>query len=73
MSVGAGLRGLFPWLDRTVFQFDVGFPVERPINPATGALIAPYNFVLSFGQAFATPTISALRPVLPTGQGPDAP
>lgn len=72
-SVGAGLRGLFPWLDRTVFQFDVGFPVERPINPATGAPIAPYNFVLSFGQAFATPTIPALTPVLPTGQGPDSP
>jgi hypothetical protein len=72
-SVGAGLRGLFPWLDRTVFQLDFGFPIERPINPATGAPIAPYNFVLSFGQAFSTPTISALRPVLPTGQGPDSP
>lgn len=72
-SVGAGLRGLFPWLDRTVFQLDIGFPVERPINPATGAPVAPYNFVLSFGQAFSTPTISALRPVLPTGQGPDSP
>lgn len=72
-SVGAGLRGLFPWLDRTVFQLDFGFPIERPVNPATGAPIAPYNFVLSFGQAFSTPTISALRPVLPTGQGPDSP
>jgi hypothetical protein len=72
-SVGAGLRALFPWLDRTVFQADIGFPLERPINPASGAPIAPYNFVLSFGQAFATPTIGALRPVLPTGQGPDSP
>jgi len=72
-SVGAGLRGLIPWLDRTVFQLDFGFPVERPVNPATGATIAPYNFVLSFGQAFPTPTIPALAPVLPTGQGPDSP
>lgn len=72
-SVGAGLRGLIPWLDRTVFQLDFGVPVERPINPATGAPIGPYNFVLSFGQAFPTPTIPALAPVLPTGQGPDSP
>jgi hypothetical protein len=72
-SVGAGLRGLIPWLDRTVFQLDFGVPVERPINPATGAQIAPYNFVVSFGQAFPTPTIPALAPVLPTGQGPDSP
>jgi hypothetical protein len=72
-SVGAGLRGLIPWLDRTVFQLDFGVPVERPINPATGATIAPYNFVLSFGQAFPTPTIPVLAPVLPTGQGPDSP
>jgi hypothetical protein len=72
-SVGAGLRGLFPWLDRLVFQLDFGFPVERPINPATGAQIAPYNFVVSFGQAFPTPTIPVLAPVLPTGQGPDSP
>jgi len=72
-SVGAGLRGLFPWLDRTVFQLDFGVPVERPINPATGATIAPYNFVVSFGQAFPTPTIPVLAPVLPTGQGPDSP
>lgn len=72
-SVGAGLRGLIPWLDRTVFQLDFGVPVERPINPATGATIAPYNFVVSFGQAFPTPTIPALAPVLPTGQGPDSP
>ena len=72
-SVGVGLRGLIPWLDRTVFQLDFGVPVERPINPATGARIAPYNFVVSFGQAFPTPTIPVLAPVLPTGQGPDSP
>lgn len=71
-SVGFGFRTLFPWLDRTVFQTDIGFPIERPINPSTGAPIPAYSFIVSFGQAFVTPT-TAPQPVLPTGQGPDAP
>ncbi len=71
-SVGVGLRTLFPWLDRTVFQADIGFPLLRPLDPATGAPVPPYSFIVSFGQAFATPTV-APRPALPTGQGPDAP
>lgn len=71
-SVGVGLRTLFPWLDRTVFQADIGFPLRRPVDPSTGALIPPYSFLLSFGQAFSTPTVSP-SPVLPTGQGPDSP
>jgi hypothetical protein len=70
-SVGVGIRTLFPWLDRTVFQADIGFPIERPLD-STGTPIPPYSFILSFGQAFSTPTI-APQPVLPTGQGPDAP
>ena len=71
-SIGAGIRTLFPWLDRTVFQADIGFPVVRPIDPATGVPIPPYSFILSFGQAFGTPTVAPV-PVLPTGQGPDSP
>ena len=71
-TVGAGIRTLFTWLDRTVFQADIGFPIARPIDPATGVPIPPYSFILSFGQAFATPT-TAPKPVLPTGQGPDSP
>ncbi len=70
-SVGVGLRALVPWLDRTVFQADIGFPLERPLA-STGAPIAPYGFVLSFGQAILTPTV-APTPVLPTGQGADSP
>jgi len=66
-SVGVGLRALFPWLDREVFSADVGFPVRRPIDPATGAPIAGYGFVISFGQAFGPPAV-ALPSVLPTGQ-----
>jgi hypothetical protein len=66
-SVGFGLRALFPWLDREVFSADIGFPVERPIDPATGAPIAGYGFLISFGQAFSPPSV-ALPSVLPTGQ-----
>ena len=71
-SVGVGLRGLFPWLDRTVFRLDFGFPLRRPIDPTTGAAIPPFAFLVSFTQAFVTPTV-APTPVLPTGQGPDSP
>ena len=70
--VGVGLRALFPWLDRTVFRADIGFPLYRPLDPTTGAPIAPYSFLISFTQAFVTPTV-APTPVLSTGQGPDAP
>jgi len=71
-SVGVGIRALFPWLDRTVFRAELGFPVERPIDPSTGSPIPPFSFLISFGQAFVTPTVSPL-PVLATGQGPDSP
>jgi hypothetical protein len=66
-SVGFGLRGLFPWLGRVVFSADIGFPVERPIDPSTGAPVPPYGFIVSFGQAFPVPTV-ALPSILPTGQ-----
>jgi hypothetical protein len=71
-AAGVGLRTLFPWLDRTVFRADLGFPIERPLDPATGRAVPPVQFLVSFGQAFLTPTI-APAPVLPTGQGPDSP
>jgi hypothetical protein len=71
-SVGVGMRALFPWLDRTVFRADIGLPIERPLDPATHDPIPPFSFLVSFGQAFATPTV-APTPVLPTGQGGDSP
>ncbi len=71
-SLGFGLRAVFPWLDRTVFRTDIGFPLYRPIDPATGVAIPSYSFLISFTQAFVTPTV-APTPVLATGQGPDAP
>ncbi len=70
-SLGVGIRALFPWLDRVVFQADIGFPLERPLD-STHTPISPYSFIISFGQAFSTPTV-APAPVLPTGQGPDSP
>jgi hypothetical protein len=66
-SVGVGLRALFPQLDRVVFRADLGFPMERPVDPSTAMPIAPYAFLVSFGQAFVTPTV-APTPVLPAGQ-----
>jgi hypothetical protein len=63
---------LFPWLDRTVFRFDFGIPLERPIDPTTGANIPPFGFVFTFAQAFTMPTVAPM-PVLATGQGPDSP
>jgi hypothetical protein len=71
-SVGVGVRALFPWLDRAVFRAELGFPAERPIDPSTGSPIPPFSFLISFGQAFITPTV-APTPVLATGQGPDSP
>jgi hypothetical protein len=65
-SVGFGVRALFPWLDRIVFRADIGFPIERTLD-ASGVPIPPFGFVVSFSQAFPTPTVSP-APVLPTGQ-----
>jgi hypothetical protein len=71
-DVGVGVRALIPWLDRTVFRVDLGFPIERPLDPSTGAPVAPFQYVFTFTQAFGTPTVSPV-PLLPTGQGADAP
>ena len=66
-SVGFGLRALFPQLDRLVFRADIGFPVQRPLVPATGVPIPPFGFLLTFEQAFGVPSV-APPSVLPTGQ-----
>ena len=65
-SLGVGLRALFPWLDRVVFRADLGFPLDRPLD-ATGTPIPPYAFIVSFSQAFPTPSVAPAA-VLPTGQ-----
>jgi hypothetical protein len=66
-SVGVGLRGLFPQLDRGVLRADLGFPIERPVNPSTGAIIPPMAFLVTFGQALTAPNDTPV-PVLPTEQ-----
>jgi hypothetical protein len=66
-SVGVGIRALFPWLDREVFSADIGIPLERPIDPTTGAPIPAYGFLVSFGQAFGVPSVMTPS-ILPTGQ-----
>jgi hypothetical protein len=71
-SVGFGLRGLFPQLDRVVLRADIGFPAERPIDSSTGRPIAPYAFIITFNQAFPVPTVDP-APVLPTGAAESVP
>ncbi len=66
-SVGLGLRMVIPWLDRNIFSADFGFPLERPIDPTTGAAIPAYGFQIALGQAFDVPFV-APPTVLPTGQ-----
>jgi len=48
-STGAGVRLLFPQLNRTVFRTDLAFPLTRPLPSGTG----PVGFFVSFEQAFA--------------------
>ena len=68
-SVGVGLRGLFPWLDRTVFRVDFGFPLQRPIDPTTGAPIPPFAFLLSFTRRSRRRRLRRRRSCRP-GKGP---
>jgi hypothetical protein len=84
-SAGGGIRVLFPWLDREVFRADLGVPLQHPqsVSSTGGGPPPPVNFVITFAQAFDTPSVAcstgsigpiALRcPVLPTGQATDAP
>jgi hypothetical protein len=48
-SVGVGIRFLAPQLDRDVFRFDVGFPLENG-DPQAGITVNA-----AFGQAFSPP------------------
>ncbi len=53
-ALGAGLRILFPQLDRIAFRGDVGFPlgVGRTFPGVT-----PVSFFVSLGQAFTVPAV----------------
>ena len=60
-SLGAGLRILFPQLDRVVFRGDIGFPLGEGRALAG---VTPVSFFITLGQAFTTP---AVLPSLGTG------
>jgi hypothetical protein len=62
-SVGLGVRGLFPQLDRSALRFDVGFPLG---DGARLAGVTPVAFFVSLGQAFPVPVIGP-------GGGPGSP
>lgn len=49
-AVGAGIRALFPQLDRRVFRFDLAFPFDRRMPD--GTLVSPVAFYFGFDQAF---------------------
>lgn len=57
-SVGAGLRILFPQLDRTVFRLDWAFPL---VNAPEVGVTSPWpgDVVFTFDQAFSFPAVSA--------------
>lgn len=57
-SVGAGVRILFPQLDRIVMRADWGFPLTR--GPGLPTSSWPGDFVITFRQSFP-------MPVIPTG------
>jgi len=65
-GVGAGLRALFPQLDRDVFRLDFGFPVG---NGANLPGVIPWTFFIAFQQAFTVPTLTAAA--LPSGAPSD--
>jgi hypothetical protein len=53
-SVGAGLRVLFPQVNRLVFRLDFAFPLNRGPFPETGINkpVDPFGFYFTFDQAF---------------------
>jgi hypothetical protein len=54
-AVGVGLRMLFPQLDRLVFRWDIGFPLE----PGLDRGVSPLSFSVAFEQAFSVPSVGA--------------
>jgi hypothetical protein len=64
-SVGAGLRILFPQLDRLVFRADIGFPLQdRTVRAPGGGEVSnprvpPFSVTVAFEQAFAVPAVSS--------------
>jgi hypothetical protein len=48
-TVGAGLRAVFPQIERAVLRLDVGFPIAAGALPSG---VAPVSFFVAFGQAF---------------------
>jgi hypothetical protein len=64
-SVGAGVRALFPQLDRLVFRLDFGVPVgEGARLPG----VAPWSSFFTFQQAFTLPELTTAA--LPSGAPP---
>lgn len=61
-SVGFGIRGLFPQLDRAALRVDVGFPLN-PVDITSRAY--PFEIVATFSQAFPVPSITPRVSTMP--------
>ena len=57
-AIGAGLRVVFPQIERAVLRFDVGVPVSAEPRPAD---VPPFSFFVAFQQAFSLPTVGDER------------
>jgi hypothetical protein len=73
-SVGAGIRALFPQLDRRVWRIDVAVPLLRTRGRAGEGEVGPVGFYIAFEQAFPTflvtpPGAGATQSVLNLGGG----
>ncbi|HZZ86211.1 MAG TPA: hypothetical protein VFE30_16900 [Anaeromyxobacteraceae bacterium] len=60
-SAGAGLRVLFPQLDRVAFRLDVGFPLERPLPAGAGPAAIFVRFDQGFPLYEVAPATAATR------------
>jgi hypothetical protein len=61
-DVGAGIRMVWPELERAVFRLDFGFPLNRTPLPGKDQPVDPWTFSFSFGQAFGTDAIAGTSP-----------
>jgi hypothetical protein len=61
-DLGAGIRMVWPELERAVFRLDFGFPLNRTPLPGKEQRVDPWTFSFSFGQAFGTDAIAGTSP-----------
>jgi outer membrane translocation and assembly module TamA len=56
-GAGGGIRLAFPQIQRSVFRIDVGVPLDPHDPDAETTILASFQVVAAFEQAFGVPTI----------------